>query len=157
MLMMRCIWMPARARRALTHSARRLSQLLMKHFSKILNKNFFILLFLFIFSFVYEKEIKIKNAKKIETPFGGQLVYTMPGHNLLVIHLKDKSKIRIKKRWSQVMYMYHLLAYRACGSLEAIMKLYESCSSNWKASIDYLKGSGCFLSNIDAKKRRKVS
>ena len=27
-------------------------------------------------------------------------------------HLKDKSKIRHKKRWSQCMYMYYLLGYR---------------------------------------------
>ena len=27
-------------------------------------------------------------------------------------HLKDKAKIRHKKRWSQCMYMYYLLGYR---------------------------------------------
>lgn len=35
----------------------------------------------------------------------------MPGKNKLIVHLKDKSKIRHKKRWSQVMYMYYLLGF----------------------------------------------
>jgi chitin synthase len=30
----------------------------------------------------------------------------------MIAHLKDKNKIRHKKRWSQVMYMYYLLGYR---------------------------------------------
>lgn len=55
------------------------------------------------------------------------------------------------------MYMYHLLAHRACGSLDKIMKLYESKNDNNDASSDYMKGIGCFLRNIDAKKRRKVN
>ncbi|XP_076350653.1 chitin synthase chs-2-like isoform X2 [Tachypleus tridentatus] len=40
--------------------------------------------------------------KKIETPYGGRLEWTMPGGNPLIVHLKDTRKIRHKKRWSQV-------------------------------------------------------
>lgn len=36
----------------------------------------------------------------------------MPGGNKLTAHLKDKIKIRHRKRWSQVMYMYYLLGHR---------------------------------------------
>ena len=39
---------------------------------------------------------------KIPTPYGGQLTWTLPGGNLLYVHIKDKNKIRHKKRWSQV-------------------------------------------------------
>lgn len=34
--------------------------------------------------------------------YGGQIQYKMPGGNFMYIRLKDKSKIRHKKRWSQV-------------------------------------------------------
>lgn len=34
--------------------------------------------------------------------YGRQIKYKMPGGNFMYIHLKDKSKIRHKKRWSQV-------------------------------------------------------
>ena len=33
----------------------------------------------------------------------------------MIIHMKDKAKIRHKKRWSQVMYMYYLLGLRLSG------------------------------------------
>ena len=84
-------------------------------------------------------------------------MFTMPGGNLLVIHLKDKTKIRIKKRWSQVMYMYQLLAYRACGSLAAIKKLYEDTKSSTRINDqNTFKGFGYFLKNIEAEKRKKL-
>ena len=49
---------------------------------------------------------------KIPTPYGGKLRYQFPGKTYLQVHLKDKSKIRHKKRWSQCMYMYYLLGHR---------------------------------------------
>jgi len=39
---------------------------------------------------------------KYPTPYGGRLVWTLPGKTNLVVHLKDKNKIRHRKRWSQV-------------------------------------------------------
>ncbi|KAH7967299.1 hypothetical protein HPB49_023929 [Dermacentor silvarum] len=50
--------------------------------------------------------------KKLPTPYGGRLVWQMPGKNKLIAHLKDKGKIRHRKRWSQVMYMYYLLGHK---------------------------------------------
>lgn len=47
-----------------------------------------------------------------ETPYGGRLMFVMPEDNMLYIHLKDKSLIRNKKRWSQIMYMYYLLGWK---------------------------------------------
>ena len=32
-----------------------------------------------------------------------------------MVHLKDKTKVRGNKRWSQSMYLYYLLAYRLVG------------------------------------------
>lgn len=39
---------------------------------------------------------------KYPTPYGGQLVWNLPGKTCLTVHLKDKNKIRHRKRWSQV-------------------------------------------------------
>ncbi|XP_052098850.1 chitin synthase chs-2-like [Mytilus californianus] len=52
---------------------------------------------------------------KTTTPYGGRLNWTMPGGTEMTIHLKDKDKIRHKKRWSQIMYMYYLLGYKMMG------------------------------------------
>nr|XP_017102616.2 chitin synthase chs-2 [Drosophila bipectinata] len=61
---------------------------------------------------VYGVNIRIKPPLKIDTPYGGRLVWTLPGRTKMVAHLKNKDQIRHKKRWSQVMYMYYLLGYR---------------------------------------------
>ncbi|XP_028257826.1 chitin synthase 1 [Parambassis ranga] len=47
-----------------------------------------------------------------ETPYGGRLIFVMPEGNMLYIHLKDKCRIRNKKRWSQIMYLYYLLGWK---------------------------------------------
>lgn len=53
-------------------------------------------------STVHESEIKIKPPNKYPTPYGGRLEWVLPGSNRLIVHLKDKLKIRHRKRWSQV-------------------------------------------------------
>uniref|UniRef100_A0A3B5MVL1 chitin synthase n=1 Tax=Xiphophorus couchianus TaxID=32473 RepID=A0A3B5MVL1_9TELE len=54
-------------------------------------------------------EQQIPEQSIIETPYGARLVVEMPHGNNIVAHFKDKQKIRNKKRWSQVMYLYYLL------------------------------------------------
>ena len=54
----------------------------------------------------------MRPPKRYPTPYGGRIVWTLPGKTKIVCHLKDKAKIRHKKRWSQCMYMYYLLGYR---------------------------------------------
>lgn len=39
-------------------------------------------------------------------------MWTLPGKTKMFAHLKDKDRIRHRKRWSQVMYMYYLLGHR---------------------------------------------
>jgi chitin synthase len=63
-------------------------------------------------SHAYGRKIKVKPCRKYPTPYGGRLVWTLPGKTKIVCHLKDKDKIRHKKRWSQCMYMYYLLGYK---------------------------------------------
>ncbi|XP_065308275.2 chitin synthase chs-2-like isoform X3 [Dermacentor albipictus] len=61
-------------------------------------------------------DVCLRPPRVLDTPYGGRLVWTMPGRNGLVVHLKDRSRIRNKKRWSQVMYMYYLLGHQLAES-----------------------------------------
>uniref|UniRef100_A0A914UJB2 chitin synthase n=1 Tax=Plectus sambesii TaxID=2011161 RepID=A0A914UJB2_9BILA len=63
-------------------------------------------------SAVHQTQMRLKTPRKCTTPYGGRLSYILPGKNRLTIHMKDKNKIRHRKRWSQVMYLYYLLGYR---------------------------------------------
>ncbi|XP_046355616.2 chitin synthase chs-1-like [Haliotis rufescens] len=58
-----------------------------------------------------EVDITLESPKKVKTPYGGKLEFTLPNDNKLIVHLKDSKKIRRKKRWSQVMYMYYFLKH----------------------------------------------
>jgi chitin synthase len=44
----------------------------------------------------------LEQPTKYSTPYGGRLVWTLPGSTKFIVHLKDKDKIRHRKRWSQV-------------------------------------------------------
>lgn len=48
---------------------------------------------------------------RTSTPYGGRLEWRLPGENKLIAHLKDKSKIRHRKRWSQVISLYNVHLY----------------------------------------------
>lgn len=61
---------------------------------------------------IHQTYIRLRPPKKIPTPYGGRLIWTLPGKTKMIAHLKDKMKIRHRKRWSQVMYMYYLLGHR---------------------------------------------
>lgn len=66
-------------------------------------------------SSVHAAAISLEDPTRMVTPYGGRLTWTLPGGTKLIVHLKDKNKIRHKKRWSQCMYMYYLLGYRLVG------------------------------------------
>lgn len=59
-----------------------------------------------MFSSLNSEPIKMKDPFLFPTCYGGQVVYKMPGGNFMFIHLKDKTKIRRKKRWSQVNFRF---------------------------------------------------
>ena len=56
--------------------------------------------------------MKVSDPVKYPTPYGGRLIWTLPGGTKVICHLKDKNKIRHKKRWSQCMYMYYFLGFQ---------------------------------------------
>lgn len=51
---------------------------------------------------VVKGPIDIPPPVKTPTPYGGVLVWTMPGQTKMYVHLKNKNLIRHRKRWSQV-------------------------------------------------------
>jgi chitin synthase len=55
-----------------------------------------------LFRYVHGVEKVVEDPIKIPTPYGGRLVWLLPGKNRLIVHMKDKNLIRHKKRWSQV-------------------------------------------------------
>ncbi|KAJ8311084.1 hypothetical protein KUTeg_011364, partial [Tegillarca granosa] len=96
-------------------------------------------------SSVHQRPVIPEPPFKVPTPYGGQLVFPMPGGNLMYLHLKNKSKIRHRKRWSQVMYMYYLLGYRIINSCqEKVMAALESNAFSelisWQERVDQSAG-----------------
>ena len=51
---------------------------------------------------MYGDELECDAPMPTPTPYGNRLTWKMPGQSNLIVHLKDKTKIRHKKRWSQV-------------------------------------------------------
>ncbi|VEN49053.1 unnamed protein product [Callosobruchus maculatus] len=74
--------------------------------------------------------VKIKPPIIMQTPYGGRIVWTLPGRNKIVAHLKDSDRIRTRKRWSQVMYMYYLLGYRIMDNDELTESQIASIAGN---------------------------
>jgi len=58
---------------------------------------------------VHNTHVRLRPPKKVPTPYGGKLIWTLPGKTKIVTHLKDKQKIRHKKRWSQASFCYYLI------------------------------------------------
>lgn len=105
---------------------------------------------------VHECPMKIPPPFKIPTPYGGRLTWVLPGGNLLIAHLKDKMKIRHKKRWSQVMYIYYLLGFKIFGDMDCMEKLYKKkygTKKPGKNKSKAFKGFGNLLNNMDDKQR----
>ena len=70
-----------------------------------------------LYSAVHEIDIEIPCPTRIPTPYGGRLVWICPGGNKIIAHLKDKVKIRHKKRWSQVMQQIT----KRCGEVNIML------------------------------------
>ncbi|KAM9839122.1 chitin synthase chs-2-like [Aulostomus maculatus] len=81
-----------------------------KNLVKVLTEVYVI--FLNIDTKLFKKHRQVPDQIIMRTSYGGQLVFTMPEGNTIVVHFKDKDLIRHKKRWSQVMYLYYLLGWK---------------------------------------------
>lgn len=120
--------------------------------------------------------MRVKPPKKCITPYGGRLAWTLPGRNRLTVHLKDKNKIRPRKRWSQVcigwwekplflqrklfqvMYMYYLLGHRLMEKIDDV-KRKETVAENTyiltlDGDVDFQPSSVHLLVDLMKKNRR---
>ncbi|XP_076251773.1 chitin synthase chs-2-like [Rhynchophorus ferrugineus] len=79
---------------------------------------------------VHKTTVRIRPPVIYPTPYGGRLVWVLPGKTKMIAHLKDKAKIRAKKRWSQVMYMYYLLGHRIMDNEEFTPERVKVISKN---------------------------
>ena len=58
-------------------------------------------------------QVDLRRCKREKTPYGYRLSWDIGlGDMPFTIHFKDKSLVKPKKRWSQVMYMNYVLRYR---------------------------------------------
>ncbi|XP_032242861.1 uncharacterized protein LOC5517022 [Nematostella vectensis] len=57
-------------------------------------------------------KVQMKACVKVKTPYGMQLRWKLPGGMPFTVHLKDNTKVKNKKRWSQVMYMSYVLDHK---------------------------------------------
>ncbi|KAM4725670.1 chitin synthase chs-2-like [Anableps anableps] len=82
----------------------------------------------------FEVQQQIPDQSITETPYGARLVVEMPHGNNIIVHFKDKQKIRNKKRWSQVMYLYYLLGWKLMAKYHRLWKL-ESNENDLRKEI----------------------
>ncbi|OPL33710.1 chitin synthase, partial [Mytilus galloprovincialis] len=62
-------------------------------------------------SCIYGRDIKLDDGYMYRTPYGARINWILPGGNKLIAHLKDKTKIRFNRRWTQVMYMNYIFKW----------------------------------------------
>ncbi|KAK3096905.1 hypothetical protein FSP39_004615 [Pinctada imbricata] len=103
-------------------------------------------------SSVHERQMQLGPPIRTPTPYGGRLTWKLPGGTRLLVHLKDKHKIRHKKRWSQVMYMYYLLGYRILAQPENLLHRESSRSETPHSESDRVK-----LTDSQLRHRRQAS
>ena len=61
-----------------------------------------------------EKTLKVSlgDMRKYKTPYGYQLHWMVENSLPFYVHFKDNTKVKNKKRWSQVMYMNYIIEHR---------------------------------------------
>ena len=84
---------------------------------------------------------------KIITPYGIQLKYTLEKSMPFYIHLKDNSKVKNKKRWSQVMYMNYVLECR----MKNVKEKDKAFILTTDADVEFTSGSVVALLDILAR------
>ena len=75
-------------------------------------------------------KVDIKGCQKFKTPYGYRLSWLVNNVMPFSIHLKDNTKIKNKKRWSQVMYMKYVLCHciqNLCNSTFILMTDGDVC------------------------------
>ncbi|XP_076465689.1 uncharacterized protein LOC143297300 [Babylonia areolata] len=106
---------------------------------------------------VAKRNIDMQPPIKIPTPYGGRLKYTLPGGTLMYVHLKDKDRIRHRKRWSQVLYLYYLLGYRLMADYKTVDEALRAGDSKLKRRRRLrVRKNTSLLNNISPSKVRQA-
>lgn len=63
---------------------------------------------------VKARDFKYSPPEKFPALYGGRLLFTLPRETKMYVHLKDKNKIRAKKRWSQVGFRLIYIKFVLC-------------------------------------------
>lgn len=78
---------------------------------------------------VYNSTKKLEPPTISITPYGAQMIWETPlKKKKIVVHMKDKTKVRRRKRWSQIMYLYYLLTYKIKLRTNSNMRELKNCS-----------------------------
>ena len=56
--------------------------------------------------------VDLSTAKYYKVPYGIQIIVDLSSNLTMFIHFKDPSKVKAKKRWSQVMYINYVMQFR---------------------------------------------
>ncbi len=84
--------------------------------------------------------VNLKQAFKKETPYGYRLSWKIgltEAKMPFYIHFKDKTKVKAKKRWSQVMYMSYVLKHRIKTDTELPLNPDDTFILTTDADIDF--------------------
>ncbi|XP_062590686.1 chitin synthase chs-2-like [Saccostrea cucullata] len=106
-------------------------------------------------SSVHERQLQLGPPMRTATPYGARLTWLLPGATKLVVHLKDRHRVRHKKRWSQVMYMYYLLGYRILAQPENLLHR-DFCDRSFGSSSEDAN-QRVRLTNSQLRHRRQAS
>ena len=84
--------------------------------------------------------VTLGDVRKYKTPYGYQLFWMVENTLPFYIHFKDNTKVKNKKRWSQVMYMNYIIEHRLNETYENGDQKYDPHSTyilTTDADIDF--------------------
>lgn len=83
----------------------------------------------FLSRIVYNSTKELEPPTISITPYGAQMIWETPlKKKKIVVHMKDKTKVRRRKRWSQIMYLYYLLTYKIKLETNQMIQQLKNCS-----------------------------
>lgn len=108
-----------------------------------------LIIFVLLNRSVVKVPITVHPPEKTVTPYGGRLTLIMPGHTHMVVHLKDKSKMRHRKRWSQVCERTCINKYAYFISDICFEWLLMACCESYRLWSKFVHRLSLFLSSYN--------
>lgn len=108
-----------------------------------------LIIFVLLNRSVVKVPITVHPPEKTVTPYGGRLTLIMPGHTHMVVHLKDKNKMRHRKRWSQVCERTCINKYAYFISDICFEWLLMACCESYRLWLKFVHRLSLFLSSYN--------